>query len=273
MYIQSCYNDLIDCVEGDDIIIGSDAACIPTAKKLFYVMQYKLVERFTSKEKLLKLASEYIDDIKSTSKTSLQNANKLLRVSGLLMPVLKMDKQTAYEQICRDAHYYNDGGSIDLNDVFKNPCFTRGINLYLSLLKDLLNKSGFVDFDILDVFKGELKGVLVEYYATSQESLASQMDFSIKLELARLSNASEIDIFSSAMHSLIEVGIGNKSTSQLAFCDKDFEELYPEYKDYGRIYVSSRDKADRHNGYLEVPYWMFGLYCDMICLYNYKTIV
>lgn len=46
-----------------------------------------------------------------------------------------------------------------------------------------------------------------------------------------------------------------------------FNEKYPEYRDYKRIYVSRRNKQfNSEYGYLEVPFWYFGLTVDATVL-------
>jgi hypothetical protein len=297
-YVDACYNDLIF-AEGKDIVstVDDNKDIVEAADKLFCVLQYKLLERFNSKDKFLNLAGrndrdkrvvrqmyldinsiksydarlrQYVSDLKNLNKSIVVSANKMLRLAGMLYPVLKKSSDSDMSDLKRDAVYQNNGGAIDVDDLYSNPCFTSNINLYMALVKDFLfNIDSDMKIDFANIFKGSYKGALVEYYVVSQEAAVSQNGYSMKLELDNLQNACEIDILSEKSHSLIEVGIENKSPKELAFCDENFTALYPEYRDFKKVYVSARPNADESNGYLEVPYWKFGVYCDMVKIRRY----
>jgi hypothetical protein len=292
-YISMCYMDMMY-MEGGDVCVNQHSKTVEVARKLFYVLQYKLVERFSSKNKMLKAAkehrrerlmykledlelsncdtilNEYAEDIQREDDEVVFDANSMLRVSGMLIPIFEKTKDKTLTNLSDAADYYNSGEDRSVSSIFNNPCFTGDINLYMALVSDLLTRNNYkLADDFLSLFRGAYKGVIVEYYIAAQEVAISKQNYSVKLKFDGLINAGEIDILSESTHSLIEVGIGGKTKDKLAFCDENFTILYPEYKDFKKIYVSARPNADESNGYLEVPYWKFGVYCDMVKIRRY----
>lgn len=96
-------------------------------------------------------------------------------------------------------------------------------------------------------------------------------EIGFKLKCRELRNAKEIDVYSRKLSLLIEVGVGGKSAKDLAFCDSEFSEKYPDYANCERIYVSSGFTQEgnilpykKHNGYTEIAYWIFVVYADAV---------
>lgn len=296
-YIQGCYNDFLDSETGMNEEFSSGRTDLDVVKMLFYVLQYKLVEKSSSVEKFYKLSYEYrrernsirgrmsslgpnlnqaktllrdyILNLKQVDRKELIESARFLYKWNLLYPIVEKTSKESLMDIKEEVAWITSGTEVNLSDVYKNANFTGDIFLYMSLLKDLYNKCGLGNVTFKELVNSDIKGPLIEYYCVSQIRMVNKDKCSIKLSLTGIDNASEIDILDTKSLQLIEVGIGNKNPAQLAFADAKFDYHYPEYKEYKRVYVSRRNKRfNKEFNYLEVPFWYFGLTVDATVLFD-----
>lgn len=255
-YIEGCYNDYIDSEIGINEEFSSGTVNLETAKKLLYVTQAGIIKQFSAKD-VSRLFEEYSMQLKQVDRSELVESAMFLFKWGLIYPVIEKTDDISINEASRIASWAFSGTEVNLKDIYQNMNFTDDIFLYISLLKRL-----GIRYDSCNS-----RELLVEHYCMTQTRKVSKSNCSMRLSVPSIHNASEIDILSPEMRALIEIGIGDKTSSKLAFADLMFNEKYPEYRDYKRIYVSRRNKQlNSEYGYLEVPFWYFGLTADATVL-------
>lgn len=306
-YVESCYYDLMKSDLGLSIeqVDLPDTSCKETAKMLLYVFQYKLTTHYKSKKKFFDSAymyarerysseklraitneevadfdtvlHEYLDRLNAKSAEELTDAMQVLIQCGFVYGVESQDDFTSLSQIEERVREFMNGILPKKKDKIFSLDFTAAdINIYLAIYKDFLSAAD-KEGNVTDYLQGSALGEFIEFYIVTQMLSISGKKYSIKRKLTDENNyAREIDIVDDTLRVLIEVGIGNKTKTELAFLDKNFESTYPEYKEYKKIYVSSHTRyealeeiLDKEASYIEISYFDFGLLIDACILGEY----
>lgn len=302
-YVESCYYDLIksDLGLGIEQMDLPDTSCKETAKMLLYVFQYKLTTHYKSKKKFFDSANtyarerysseklrvitneeavdfdtilhEYLEILNQKSAEELTDAIQILIQCGFVYFVESQDDFTSLSTVEERVREFMNGILPKKKDKIFSLDFTAAdINIYLAIYKDFLSAAG-MEGRIIDYLQGSALGEFIEFYIVTQMLSLSSKKYSIKRKLTDENNyAKEIDIVDETQRVLIEVGIGKKAKTELAFLDKNFENLHPEYKGYRKIYVSSNtryDTLEKDSPYIEISYSDFGLLIDACVVGEY----
>ena len=296
-YLIGSYEDLVNSENSLGIVkMGSymDEEDIQTVLELLFASQYRLLEKFKNKSKLLNSAQTYsrekkfISYVKEASinvvqgtrfqklltklnkKTGkdLQIALQLLIQLGLITYVGSIDTVADYEDFRCDAREFLKGGvGRNADELLSLPYTSRDIRIYLSILDELCKMCDMVD--ITNALTGSLYGLIVEHYIIVQMQYVFDKKYSAKMNLRGISRAGEIDFIDPYEEILIEVSTRDKRTTELAFADEDFLQEYPELANYTKLFVGKITEDVPNKEYRKISYHEFGLITDACIIGEY----